>query len=549
MLEFDMPKAQSSMIKVIGVGGGGNNAVNHMFNLDVKDVDFINCNTDQQVLDASPVPVKIRFGARGLGAGANPEVGKQLAEESIEQIRKVLENDTELLFITAGMGGGTGTGAAPVVAQVAREFDILTVGIVTEPFAFEGKRRKMQALKGIQELRKNVDVLLVIKNDKLREQYGNLKITEAFHKADDILANAAKGMSEIISSRGYINVDFEDAKTVMRNSATAIMGIGRASGEDRATRVVDEAINSPLLDNKDITGAKRILLYITYGEEEVSMDELGEIMDLVNERTGNSADINMGQGYDPSLGDNIAITLIVTGFDVPEEKYIELEEDDRKKPEAPVVKPMEPRTVIPLNENVKVAEPQAPPQRATEHTFSYKVDGPKAEEITEVQLLNQETQPQAERPKEITEIQLITKEAPQTVSRPQPAPSAQPAYEQPIKVLKVDEFDDYDMPETRTYPKSAPNGTENRPYSYPGEEDPMSTLAPERRRFMGISFRNKSRDVQDKLENEPAYVRKAVKFDDVPASSESQISRYSLFDGENGLEVRSANSFLHDNVD
>ncbi|MDR0364481.1 MAG: cell division protein FtsZ [Bacteroidales bacterium] len=543
MLKFDLPKAQSSIIKVIGVGGGGNNAVNHMFELGIKDVDFINCNTDQQVLEASPVPTKIRFGSRGLGTGANPEFGKKLAEESIEDIREILEKNTQLLFITAGMGGGTGTGAAPVVAQVARELDILTVGIVTEPFSFEGKRRRVQALKGIQELRKYVDVLLVIKNDKLREQYGDLKITEAFHKADDILTNAAKGMAEIISSRGYINVDFEDAKTVMRNSATAIMGLGKASGEDRASRVVEEAINSPLLDNKDLSGAKKILLYITYGEDEVSMDELGEIVDLVNERTGNLADINMGQGYDPSLGNNIAIALIVTGFNIPEEKFFDPDIENEKKSNEPEKISEELRTVIPLNNEVKIEEPQNPKLQDNSNLSSYKIEKVKMEEITEIQLLAKAV------PKEEEQIERYPVSQPRIISQPQETPPAQPIHQQPIKVIKSDEFDDYELPETRIYPIRAPQNEENRPYSYSDEEDPMASLGPERRRFMGISFRNKSRSTQESMENEPAYIRRKVKFEDVPSSAESQISRYSLFEGENGVEVRSANSFLHDNVD
>ena len=279
-MKFDLTQENSSIIKVIGVGGGGSNAVNHMYKQGIKGVDFVVCNTDQQSLDMSPVPFKIALGAsltKGRGAGSLPEVGKSAALESIDEIKAILGNNTEMVFITAGLGGGTGTGAAPVIAKVAKEMGILTVGIVTIPFGFEGKKRKTQANLGLEELKQNVDTLLIISNDKLREIYGNLKVTEAFGHADDILSTAAKGIADIITTTLQINTDINDVKTVMKNSGKAIMGSAIASGENRATRAVEQAMSSPLLDDNNIKGARYILVNITCGEDEITMDELGEI--------------------------------------------------------------------------------------------------------------------------------------------------------------------------------------------------------------------------------------------------------------------------------
>ena len=307
-MEFDLPKDQSSIIKVIGVGGGGSNAVNHMYKQGITGVDFMICNTDQQALDLSPVPNKIQLGAtltEGRGAGSNPEVGKNAAIENVDELKDILEKNTQMVFITAGMGGGTGTGAAPIIAQTAREMGILTVGIVTIPFTFEGRRRKLQADEGLAQLRENVDTLLIICNDKLREMHGNLKISEAFSKADDILTVAAKGIAEIITVAGYINVDFEDVKTVMKDGGTAIMGSAAAEGESRATKAVSQALASPLLNDNDITGANYILLNITSGDEEVSMDEIDEIVmdwdNYVNERKiwVTETNCNGDYGYPP----------------------------------------------------------------------------------------------------------------------------------------------------------------------------------------------------------------------------------------------------------
>ena len=314
IIEFEHPEEKPNIIKVIGVGGGGSNAVTHMFTEGICGVDFILCNTDSQALQRSPVVNKVHLGKRELGAGNVPDVGRMAAEETKDEIREYLSNNTKMLFITAGMGGGTGTGAAPVIASVAKELGILTVGIVTIPFSVEGKKREKQALKGIEELRQNVDTLLVISNDKLREEYGDMKLTEAVRKADDVLKIAAKGIAEIITVTGYVNIDFEDVSTVMRNSGKAIMGSGIASGEDRALKAVQDALNSPLLNDSDIKGAKNLLVYITSGSKEVTLDEVMTITEYVQDAAGLNSDMIWGNGEDSNLDESISVTIIATGF-------------------------------------------------------------------------------------------------------------------------------------------------------------------------------------------------------------------------------------------
>ncbi len=320
MITFDIPKQKSSIIKVLGVGGGGSNAVNFMFADEIEGVDFIICNTDSKALDQSPIPNKIQLGphlTQGLGAGANPEVGKQATEESLEEIRRILEVNTKMAFITAGMGGGTGTGGAPIIAQVCREMGILTVGIVTTPFGFEGPRRLQQAEEGIRKLQPYVDTLLIISNDKLRMQYGNLKMKDAFAKADNVLATAAKCITDIINSHGHIIVDFADVCTVMKNGGVAILGNSAVEGEDRAQRAIEEALSSPLLNDNDITGAKWILININSaeGEFECTMDEMEIINNFLRMQAGEKTDVIMGMGYDKTLDKKLGITLIATGFD------------------------------------------------------------------------------------------------------------------------------------------------------------------------------------------------------------------------------------------
>ncbi len=320
MIQFDLPKQKSSIIKVLGVGGGGSNAVNFMFQQDIEGVDFIICNTDSKAIEQSLVPNKIQLGphlTQGLGAGADPSVGKLATEESLEEIKKILEVNTKMAFITVGMGGGTGTGGAPIIAKICKDLGILTVGIVTTPFGFEGPRRQKQAEEGINQLKPLVDTLLVISNDKLRVQYGNLKMKEAFTKADNVLATAAKCITDVINSRGHIIVDFADVCTVMKNGGVAILGKAEVEGENRAQRAIEEALSSPLLNDNDIKGAKWILLNINSaeGDFECSMDELETISTILRERTGEHSDVIMGSGYDDTLGEKIGITLIATGFE------------------------------------------------------------------------------------------------------------------------------------------------------------------------------------------------------------------------------------------
>jgi len=324
-ISFDLPKNQSNVIKVIGVGGGGSNAINHMFKQGIKGVDFIVCNTDSQALENSAVPNKIQLGVNlteGLGAGANPDVGQQSAIESIADIEKMLDSNTKMVFITAGMGGGTGTGAAPVIAQLAKERDILTVGIVTLPFLFEGKVRHEQALLGINKLRKQVDSLIIINNNKLREVYGNLGFKAGFSKADEVLATASRGIAEVITHHYTQNIDLKDAKTVLSNSGTAIMGSAVASGENRAKEGIMAALDSPLLNDNKITGAKNVLLLIVSGSDEITIDEIGEINDFIQTEAGHNANIIMGVGEDESLGEAISVTIIATGFDVEQQNEI-----------------------------------------------------------------------------------------------------------------------------------------------------------------------------------------------------------------------------------
>ena len=324
-ISFDLPKNQSNVIKVIGVGGGGSNAINHMFSQGIKGVDFVICNTDSQALENSPVPNKIQLGVsltEGLGAGANPKVGEQSAVESMEEIRNMLTSNTKMIFITAGMGGGTGTGAAPIIAKMAKDMDILTVGIVTIPFQFEGKTRNDQAHIGVEKLRQNVDSLVVINNNKLREVYGNLGFKAGFSKADEVLATAARGIAEVITHHYTQNIDLRDAKTVLANSGTAIMGSSTASGANRAKEAINKALDSPLLNDNKIKGAKNVLLLIVSGTDEITIDEIGEISDHIQEEAGHSANIIMGVGEEESLEGSISITVIATGFNVEQQNEI-----------------------------------------------------------------------------------------------------------------------------------------------------------------------------------------------------------------------------------
>ncbi|TND09204.1 MAG: cell division protein FtsZ [Bacteroidetes bacterium] len=403
-MKFDLPE-QSSIIKVIGVGGGGSNAVNHMYRQGINGVDFIVCNTDKQALDISPVPLKLVLGAtltEGRGAGSLPEVGRNAAIETIEELRRLLISNTKMLFITAGMGGGTGTGAAPVIAGIARELGILTVAIVTVPFSFEGKKRRAQAEEGIEQLKQCVDTLLVVSNDKLREMHGNLKLSEAFGHADNVLNTAARSIAEIISLTQQINVDFADVCTVMRNSGVAIMGSAQASGENRAVRATEMALNSPLLNDNNITGARYVLLNIISGSHEITMDELGEITDYIQEAAGQTAEIIKGYGVDESLGEAVNVTIIATGFNST--SPVAYEYSKKSQPEKVVLKLDEPK----IETTPEIVNEE--PRNELEPFLISRTDESKAE-VTPVLPVSQLTQTENEEPRNELEPFLLVQTA------------------------------------------------------------------------------------------------------------------------------------------
>ncbi len=374
MIHFDLPKEKSSILKVIGVGGGGGNAVNFMFNQQIDGVNFVICNTDAQALACSPIPNRIQLGphlTQGLGAGANPDIGRQATEESLEEIKRILEVNTKMAFITAGMGGGTGTGGAPIIAKICKDLGILTVGIVTTPFAYEGKKRQLQAEEGIKSLKGYVDTLLVISNDKLRHQYGNLKMREAFSKADNVLATASKCITDVINSTGQINVDFADVCTVMKNGGVAILGNAEASGENRAQKAIEEALNSPLLNDSEIHGAKWILININsaQGDHEFTMDEVEVIQNYLLSQAGENTDVILGMGYDSTLEDRIGITLIATGFEHKDPFAKPVPKKEEPKPEEKIVMVLgqqEEAPVISINQKLDIQQPEIEKEQTPE---------------------------------------------------------------------------------------------------------------------------------------------------------------------------------------
>jgi cell division protein FtsZ len=515
-LEFDLPKNRSNIIKVLGVGGGGSNAVSYMYKQGIRDVDFIVCNTDAQSLELSPVPTKIQLGSKGLGAGSVPDVGRESTRENIEQIKETLQVNTKMLFITAGMGGGTGTGGAPVIAQAARELDILTVGIVTMPFMFEGRKRRLQAEAGIAEMRKYVDTLLVINNDKLRELYGDLKLSQAFHQADDVLTTAAKGIAEIVTVPGYVNVDFEDVNTVMKNSGKAIMGSAIADGENRALLAVENALSSPLLDDSNIKGADDILLYITSGTEEISMDEVSEITDYIQNEAGQNAEILWGNGTDESLGDKICVTIIATGF------------DSKKKSDSTAGKKII-GTLDETNNKPTHEEPEKHP-------------------VDESQEIKLKTKDEDEKP--------ATKESPRVFTFDFGTPGNANDAKNEVRSVKPTETNQQEQDKLKpeqtqekafiTVRKPA---VENHP---PIENNNMQQKQAQDRiqRLKDLSLKLRTSGGLAELEKEPAYIRKKMELKDPPPSTGQQTSRYTLSsDDENNTDIRTNNSFLHDNVD
>jgi len=542
MYQFDLPSHHKSIIKVIGVGGGGGNAVNHMFGQGIKDVDFVVCNTDIQALESSPVPNKIQLGVTltgGLGAGANPEKGRNAALESKDDIREMLSDDTKMVFITAGMGGGTGTGAAPVIAQIAREMDILTVGIVTAPFAFEGKKKMNQANTGIKSLKENCDTVLVILNDKLREIFGNLAIREAFGQADNVLTIAAKGIAEIITVPGYVNVDFEDVKTVMKEAGGAVMGSAMASGENRAKRAAEEALNSPLLNNQNIHGAQKILLSIMSGEEaELQMDELTEVTDFMQEFCGDDAEVIFGHGVDSELGENIKVTVIATGF-------------DNSTIDEPVLKPLkEIKQLQPKKVEVEEREEREETSDSGKRVFDL-------ESNKQITLFNKDDDDDFDFDSKPAAGANINSEEDEE-------DNSMPSFEfdflkKEIKeeVEKEDEFDfdnDFEF-------ELDDDVEEEKPLEKPDPIDIPRLTAPtiQSRKVELMEQRRKREQLLDGVEREhvsnknfedkfdvPAYERKKVALKQVPHSSERNLSRYNLNDDD---KIIGNNKYLHDNVD
>ena len=584
-------------IKVIGVGGGGGNAVNHMMEEGIQGVDFVLCNTDHQALLKSRVKTTVHLGKRELGAGNDPNIGREAAEMSRDEIEALMDDNTKMLFVTAGMGGGTGTGAAPVVAKMAKEKGILTVGIVTMPMEREGRRRKLQALAGIDELKKCVDTLILISTDKLRDQYGNMKLSEAFKKADDVLATAARGIAEIITVPGYVNVDFEDVKTVMKDSGKAIMGSGVAEGENRAEKAIKDAIHSPLLNDSNIEGAKNILLYITSGTNEVSLDEVDEILEIAQNACGNNSDVIWGNGTDESLGEALSVTLIATGFNHDAKPYSAVIAEKQ----APA-SPAQPKKVYDLSGQVKDEKSSASePVEWPAQPANLAVGSVAATEV-------ETTYPKAEQPEKtvhslftpVTEDpEPVESKVPEPVEGPTdnsndfkvPEPVEGPSKERPTSSEDQQPIDDeplfdpvdeptpaapaYDAPQTPRYDDERPvvRIFENPFRSGGGDEegfeitsrimtkeetqaraeqeiavleakkaketDPKEQLKKQRLRALSVNFRT-ARGLEE-LENQPAYLRRNVEI----SHDEEGLSEYSA--SQNGISGE--NSFLHKNVD
>lgn len=626
-ITFDLPKNQSNVIKVIGVGGGGSNAINHMFQQGIKGVDFVICNTDAQALNNSGVPNKIQLGVsltEGLGAGANPEIGEQAAVESLEDIKRMLDTNTKMVFITAGMGGGTGTGAAPIIAKMAKELDILTVGIVTMPFQFEGKIRNAQAQKGVETLRAHVDSLVVINNNKLREVYGNLGFKAGFSKADEVLSTASRGIAEVITHHYTQNIDLRDAKTVLSNSGTAIMGSSNASGSNRAQEAIMKALDSPLLNDNKITGAKNVLLLIVSGSQEITIDEIGEINDHIQVEAGYGANIIMGVGEDEALGEAISVTIIATGFNVEQQNEISntetkkvvhsLEEDQNM--EQDLSKDREPAIITPdiiLEKEIK--------EEKVIHTLIDDVEEghdmnliPTTEIIKNINVvynevlanINDETEFIIN---EITTEETIEEELEQeeqimlTFDLPLSTPKQEVdetvnekitfELDDEVKDMSVNDYielipvteankegetkyalDDYIVLESSLNEKEKKKDLaleveedlvfEKKTVQKETEEDlgdeldpinsPISQLLKERaneRRQKMKEFNYKFNNAKiDDIEKEPAYKRQGVNLDEAQHSSETNTSRMSIgLDDNDDVQLRSNNSFLHDNVD
>lgn len=571
-LQFEMLKENSSIIKVIGVGGGGGNAVNHMYKQGISGVDFIVCNTDAQALELSPIPNKVQLGislTEGMGAGADPDVGENSAIESIEDVKRMLGTNTKMLFITAGMGGGTGTGASPVLAKAAKELGILTVAIITTPFTFEGKRRRMQAEDGLEELRKYVDSYLIISNDRLREIFGNLTMTAAFAKADDILTTAAKGIAEIITIPGYVNVDFKDVRTVMNDSGVAIMGNAVSKGEQRALEAVTGALASPLLKDNEIEGARYILLNITSGTREVTMDEVAIITDYIQEKAGLSADLIWGNCIDQNYEDELSVTIIATGFQTAEQRVKEKQKEKIAIPLTPdvqtsvFVKPVAtnqfadrsadsnnfvkpavqteetssntPQTDLFSNKAAvtgHVAAVESSEPKMIRHTLEFEssADQEEIEEDTNPHGFELKTSPSMFEFKlpTVFDVYQSTEEDSEIINHAEEEVTPH----EPLETHPVAEVELEEAKKTET-----------------NFEDQLLKTKERILRLKELSMKLKSSNGLQELENEPAFKRKQKTLDDVPHSSQSQVSRFTLSFDEGETEIRPNNSFLHDNVD
>lgn len=546
LIPFDISKEQPSMIKVIGVGGGGSNAVNHMFRQGITGVDFIVCNTDAKALAISPVPVRIQLGpglTQGMGAGAIPEVGKRAVIENIDEVRSLLGENTRMAFITAGMGGGTGTGAAPIIAGLAKEMGILTVGIVTVPFQFEGRKRKLQAESGIEEMKKNVDALLIICNDKLREIHGNLNLSVAFGHADDVLTVAAKSIAEIITNTMHISTDFADIQTVMKDSGVAIMGSATAEGDNRAIRAAEAALDSPLLNDNVIEGANYILLNITSGHSEVTMDEVGEINDFIQAQAGNSADIIMGIGKDPSLGDKVGVTVIATGFKTGEQKQTEI----RKQTPEVIVYELNEEPVKPA----PVIVDETPVAKTEEPVNEIKADEPYVFIREEIVEMKEETAI-IDFTEEVTvpvtaDNGVIELEFPAEEEMTLPTAQSEQAFTAPVAEVK----EEPEMIRHNLYNQTPVQPLNQQTPSLSPEEEMYRHSKERIMRLREVSLRYNSPNGMADMEREPAYKRRNIKLDQTPASGDSNVSRYTLSmdETQNKPEIRSNNSFLHDRVD
>jgi cell division protein FtsZ len=571
-MKFELPQELSSIIKVIGVGGGGSNAVNHMYQQGIRGVDFIICNTDRQALDISPVPVKLQLGVgltEGLGAGSIPDKGKEAVQENVDEVRQLLSTRTKMVFITAGMGGGTGTGAAPVIATIAREMGILTVGIVTMPFQWEGRKRKHQAGSGIEDMRNAVDTLLVINNDRLRDLYGNLSLDNAFQHADNVLTTAARGIAEIITKTGKVNVDFEDVKTVMTNSGVAIMGMAEAEGEDRALRAAQEALSSPLLNDNDIRGAKYVLLNITHGTREVLMDEISEITDHIQEAAGSSADVIWGYGLDESLEDKVRVTIIATGFitnpqtgqilsQKEERRVIDLHDPSRPTMiTQPIVNPLgamllkaEPPAMeepLPLEPYIKTIEPVQPVAQSPVAPQTFRPE-PVAENMVQ-------QQPVQAPPQRTFEFDLNNQVPQRNIPEPAPAPVE-------ASVRRMNLYDEVDataqVPPTTNTPRAVQETTQ-QPRTEIREarltqSEHQARVEQRVAQVREMNQRLRTPNGLSDMEREPAYKRRNVQLSTSGHSTDSNISRYTLSEetdenGDRRVELKRNNPYLHDNVD